>query len=347
MKKVVAFALAAAMSASLVGCGASNSSAAAGGETIKIGMVADVGGVNDKSFNQTSWEGLEALAKEDPSFEVSYLESKTDADYAANLETFVDEDYDLIISVGYMQANAMRATAEAYPDHKFAIVDDDTCQDLPNVACLMFAQEQASYLVGVVAGMATESNTVGYVQGMVSETMNKFGVGYIAGVLATNPDAKILQFNANSFSDAAGGSAAATQMITAGADVIYHAASATGNGVIEACASNGVYAIGVDSDQSSLAPETVLTSAMKRVDTAVQDISKAAKSGSYTAGVHLYDISNGGVDIAPTKDLLTDDMLAAVDQAKADIVDGKVTVPTTGAELEAQVGSDVFELDNG
>ena len=347
MKKVVAFALAAAMSASLVGCGSSNSSAAAGSETIKIGMVADVGGVNDKSFNQTSWEGLEALAKEDPSFEVSYLESKTDADYAANLETFVDEDYDLIISVGYMQANAMRATAEAYPDHKFAIVDDDTCQDLPNVACLMFAQEQASYLVGVVAGMATESNTVGYVQGMVSETMNKFGVGYIAGVLASNPDAKILQFNANSFSDAAGGSAAATQMITAGADVIYHAASATGNGVIEACASNGVYAIGVDSDQSPLAPETVLTSAMKRVDTAVQDISKAVKDGSYTAGVHLYDISNSGVDIAPTQDLLTDDMIAAVEQAKADIISGKVTVPTTGAELEAQVGSDVFELDNG
>ena len=359
MKKVVAIVLAAAMSASLVACGSSAASStastpaasgaasqAATGETIKIGMVTDVGGVNDKSFNQTSWEGLQALAEEDPSFEVSYLESKTDADYSANLEAFIDEDCDLIISVGYMLADATRAAAEAYPDQKFAIIDDDTCQDLPNVACLMFAQEQASYLVGVVAGMATESNTVGYVQGMVSESMNKFGVGYIAGVLASNPDAKVLQFNANSFGDAAGGSAAATQMITLGADVIYHAAGGTGNGVIEACATNGVYAIGVDTDQSTLAPETVLTSAMKRVDTASQDVSKSVKDGTFTAGVHLYDMSNGGVDIAPTQTLLTDDMIAAVEQAKADILDGKVTVPTTGEELEAQVGSDVFELDN-
>ena len=228
MKKVVAFVLAAAMSMSLVACSSSTASSApaasaasqaastpaADGKTVKIGMVTDVGGVNDKSFNQTSWEGLQALAAEDPSFEVSYLESHTDADYAANLEAFIDEDYDLIISVGYMLADATRAAAEANPDQKFAIIDDATCQDLPNVACLMFAQEQASYLVGVVAGMATKSNTVGYVQGMVSESMNKFGVGYIAGVLAANPDAKVLQFNANSFGDAAGGSAAATQMIT-------------------------------------------------------------------------------------------------------------------------------------
>ncbi len=363
MKKVVAIVLAAAMGSSLVACGSSAASStapiassaagstaasapAASGETVKIGMVTDVGGVNDKSFNQTSWEGLQALAAEDPSFEVSYLESKTDADYSANLEAFLDEDYDLIISVGYMLADATRAAAEANPDQKFAIIDDDTCQDLPNVACLMFAQEQASYLVGVVAGMATQTNTVGYVQGMVSESMNKFGVGYIAGVLAANPDATILQFNANSFGDAAGGSAAATQMITNGADVIYHAAGGTGNGVIEACQTNGIYAIGVDTDQSTLAPQTVLTSAMKRVDTASQDISKAVKDGTFESGVHLYDMSNGGVDIAPTQTLLTEDMIAAVEAAKADILSGTVTVPTTGEELEAQVGSDVFELDN-
>lgn len=363
MKKVVAIVLAAAMGSSLVACGSSSASSApaasaaastaagsaaapAIGETIKVGMVTDVGGVNDKSFNQTSWEGLQALAAEDPSFEVSYLESKTDADYSANLEAFLDEDYDLIISVGYMLADATRAAAEANPEQKFAIIDDDTCQDLPNVACLMFAQEQASYLVGVVAGMATQSNTVGYVQGMVSESMNKFGVGYIAGVLASNPDAKILQFNANSFGDAAGGSAAATQMITNGADVIYHAAGGTGNGVIEACQTNGIYAIGVDTDQNSLAPNTVLTSAMKRVDTASQDISKSVKDGTFTAGVHLYDMSNGGVDIAPTQTLLTEDMIAAVQLAKDDILGGLVVVPTTGEELEAQVGSDVFELDN-
>ena len=217
---------------------------------------------------------------------------------------------------------------------------------MPNVACLMFAQEQASYLVGVVAGMATKSNTVGYVQGMVSESMNKFGVGYIAGVLAANPDAKVLQFNANSFGDAAGGSAAATQMITNGADVIYHAAGGTGNGVIEACNTNGVFAIGVDTDQSPLAPDVVLTSAMKRVDIASQDVSKAVKADAFEAGVHLYDMSNGGVDIAPTQTLLTEDMIAAVEKAKASIQSGEIVVPTTGDELAEQVGSDVFELDN-
>ena len=346
MKKVVAFVLAAAMSMSLVACGSSTASSApaasaasqaastpaADGKTVKIGMVTDVGGVNDKSFNQTSWEGLQALAAEDPSFEVSYLESHTDADYAANLEAFIDEDYDLIISVGYMLADATRAAAEANPDQKFAIIDDATCQDLPNVACLMFAQEQASYLVGVVAGMATKSNTVGYVQGMVSESMNKFGVGYIAGVLAANPDAKVLQFNANSFGDAAGGSAAATQMITNGADVIYHAAGGTGNGVIEACNTNGVFAIGVDTDQSPLAPDVVLTSAMKRVDIAAQDISKAVKEGTFKGGITMYDINNGGVDVAPTQDLLTEDMIAAVEAAKAGLQDGSIVVSTTSAD---------------
>ena len=353
MKKLIALLLALVMCLSLVACGTSNDAttddAAAGdaatgdaatgddavAETIKVGMVTDVGGVNDQSFNQTSWEGLQALAAEDPTFEVSYLESKTDADYVSNIESFMDEDYDLIICVGYMLAEATRAAAEANPDQKFAIIDDNTCADLPNVACLMFAQEQSSYLVGVVAGLATKSNTVGYVQGMVSDSMNQFGVGFISGVLSVNPDATVLQYNVNSFADAPGGSTAATNMITNGADVIFHAAGGTGNGVIEACAANGVYAIGVDTDQSPLAPEYVLTSAMKRVDNAVQDISKAVKDGTYTAGTHLYDMTNGGVDIAPTQDLLTEEMIAAVEEAKAGILDGSIVVPTTAEEQPA------------
>ena len=112
-------------------------------DTVKIGMVTDVGGVNDKSFNQTSWEGLQALAAEDDTFEVAYLESKTDADYQTNINTFIDEEYDLIICVGYMLADATREAAEDNPDQLFAIIDDSSI-DLPNVACLMFAQEQAS-----------------------------------------------------------------------------------------------------------------------------------------------------------------------------------------------------------
>ena len=330
MKKILALVLALCMIFALAACGQKAAPAAA---KVKIGMVTDVGGVNDKSFNQTSWEGLQALAKEDSRFEVNYLESKTDADYQTNINTFIDEKYDLIISVGYMLADATRAAAEANPDQKFAIIDDDTCADLPNVACLMFAQEQASYLVGLVAGSVTQSKTVGYVQGMVFPSMNKFGVGFISGVLAVCPDATVLQYNANNFGDSAGGSTAAKDMITKGADVIYHAAGGTGMGVIEACNEEGIWAIGVDTDQSNLAPDHVITSAMKRVDVASQDISKAVADGTFASGVHLYDLSNGGVDLAPTRTHIPADVLAVVEQAKADIIAGKVTVPTLAEEV--------------
>ena len=338
MKKTLALVLALCMVFALAACGSSSSSSAApaaAAEKVRIGMVTDVGGVNDKSFNQTSWEGLQALAAEDSSFEVNYLESKTDADYQTNINTFIDEGYDLIICVGYMLADATKAAAEANPDQKFAIIDDSTCADLPNVACLMFAQEQASYLVGLVAGYVTETKNVGYVQGMVSDTMNLFGIGYITGVLEACPDATVQQYNANNFGDSAGGSTAAKDMITKGADVIYHAAGGTGMGVIEACNEEGIWAIGVDTDQSILAPDHVITSAMKRVDVASQDISKAVKDGSFAPGVHLYDLSNGGVDLAPTRDHIPADVLEKVEAAKAAIIAGEKTVPTTTAECPA------------
>ena len=331
MKKTVAIILALCMIFALCACGKSASSSASA--KIKIGMVTDVGGVNDKSFNQTSWEGLQALQAADPAFEVKYLESKTDADYQTNINTFVDDGYDLIICVGYMLADACRAAAQANPNQKFAIIDDDTNADLPNVACLMFAQEQASYLVGIVAGSYTQTKTVGYVQGMVFPSMNKFGVGFISGVLSVCPDAKILQYNANNFGDSAGGATAAKDMITKGADVIYHAAGGTGMGVIEACNEEGIWAIGVDTDQSNLAPDHVLTSAMKRVDTASQDISKAVKDGTFTAGVHLYDLTNNGVGIAPTTTHISDEVLAKVNKAMEDIGAGKIVVPTTAEEV--------------
>ena len=331
MEKILALVLALCMIFALCACGQAAAPAAAA--KIKIGMVTDVGGVNDKSFNQTSWEGLQALAAEDSRFEVNYLESKTDADYQTNINTFIDEKYDLIICVGYMLADATRAAAEANPDQKFAIIDDDTCADLPNVACLMFAQEQASYLVGLVAGSVTESKVIGYVQGMVFPSMNKFGVGFISGVLAVCPDATVLQYNANNFGDSAGGSTAAKDMITKGADVIYHAAGGTGMGVIEACNEEGIWAIGVDTDQSNLAPDHVITSAMKRVDVASQDISKAVADGTFASGVHLYDLSNGGVDLAPTRTHIPAEVLAVVEQAKADIIAGKVVVPQLAEEV--------------
>ena len=350
MKKILALMLVLCMVFALCACGSSEPAAedtaetpaedaaaeeapaeeeAAPAEKVRIGMVTDVGGVNDQSFNQTSWEGLQAL---DPEvFEVNYLESKTDADYQTNINTFIDEGYDLIICVGYMLADATREAAEANPDQLFAIIDDSTI-DLPNVACLMFAQEQASYLVGLVAGSVTESKVVGYVQGMVSDSMNLFGIGYITGVLEACPDAQVLQYNVNNFGDIAGGSTAAKDMITKGADVIYHAAGGSGIGVISACDEEGIWAIGVDTDQASLAPDHVLTSAMKRVDVASQDISKAVAEGNFTAGVHMYDLSNGGVDLAPTRDHIPAEVLETVEAAKTAIINGEKSVPTSVAD---------------
>ena len=313
------------------------------GTGFKIGMVTDVGGVNDGSFNQSAWEGLQR-AGEAFGCEVKYIESKGDADYVPNIESFLDEDYDLIVCVGYMMADAVRDAAELYPDQKFAIIDDASNADLDNVTCMMFEQEQASYLVGLAAGYTTESNVVGFVVGQANETMNSFGYGYLAGVLDANPDATILQYNANSFGDASAGKTAVNTMVTKGADVVFHAAGGTGLGVIDGCKENGIWAIGVDSDQSSLAPETILTSALKRVDNACYDATKKAILGTLEGGVATYDLEAGGVDIAPTTDNLSKDVLEKIEDAKKDIIAGDLVVPKNQEEFEEKYG-DVYELD--
>lgn len=310
---------------------------------IKVGMVTDTGGVNDASFNQSSWEGLQRAAA-DLGIKVDYLESKTDADYKSNLETFIDEEYDLIISVGFQLADATRAAAEANPDQKFAIIDDASI-DLPNVTCLMFKQAQASYLVGYVAGLTTESNTVGFVLGMGTPVMHEFGYGYSAGVLDANPDATILQQNANAFDAPAKGKSAVVSMVSNGADIVFHAAGGTGNGVIEGCKENKIWAIGVDKDQSADGPETVLTSAMKRVDNASYEAAKAVCEGTLQSGVITYDLAAGGVDIAPTTTNLSDDVLKAVEDVKAKIISGEIVVPETKEAFEAAHG-DAYTLDD-
>ena len=313
------------------------------GTGFKIGMVTDVGGVNDGSFNQSAWEGLQR-AGEAFGCEVKYIESKGDADYVPNIESFLDEDYDLIVCVGYMMADAVRDAAELYPDQKFAIIDDASNADLDNVTCMMFEQEQASYLVGLAAGYTTESNIVGFVTGAANETMNSFGYGYCAGVLDANPDATILQYNANNFGDASGGKTAVNTMVTKGADVVFHAAGGTGIGVIDGCKENKIWAIGVDSDQSPLAPETILTSALKRVDNACYDATKKTILGTLEGGVETYDLAAGGVDIAPTTDNLSKDVLEKIERAKKDIIAGDLVVPKNQEEFEEKYG-DVYELD--
>lgn len=352
-KRIFAVMMAAAMTLGLTACGGGNTGASSdaadggaaasgSGEGVRVGLITDVGGVNDGSFNQSAWEGLQR-AMEELGIEANYLESATDADYVPNMETFIDEEYDLIISVGYMLADATRSAAEAYPDSRFAIIDDATIE-LDNVTCLMFKHEQGSYLAGYVAGMMTETDNIGLVIGMTNDNMNKFGYGYCAGAIDANPDITVQQYNANSFADSATGKTNANTAITNGADIVFHAAGATGLGVIEACQEAGIRAIGVDSDQSSIAPDTIITSAMKRVDNAVYDTVEALLGGTLESGIHTYDLAAGGVDIAPTQDLLTDEVISAVEEVKKKIIDGEVTVPATKEEFEAAYG-DVYQLD--
>jgi len=339
MKKIISLLLSVVMVLSLVACGggaktpstpAGEGQAASG--KIKIGMVTDVGGVHDQSFNQSSWEGLEKLAKEDDSFEVKYLESKTDADYATNIDTFVDNDFDLVIGVGYMLADAISNAADTYPDKKFALIDEVIASPKPNVACLTFKQEQCSYLVGVVAAMMSKNKNIGYVQGMISDNQNKFGVGYVAGAKSVDPEIIVQQQVANSFADSAAGKALANKMFSDGADVIFHAAGGTGAGVISGCQENGIYAVGVDSDQSYIAPNTIITSAMKMVGVSAIEISKDVKNGTFKGGEKVFSLENGGVDIAPTKTHLTQEVIDKVEQVKKDIKDGKIVVPSKKEE---------------
>ena len=367
MKKVLGLILVLAMVLGLVGCSSNSTEttaapaetgteaagteaagdtteAPATGGTVSVAMVTDTGGVNDKSFNEGAWTGLQ-LAKQELGIEVKYLESTTETDYAPNLDTLYDEGHDLIIGIGFLMADAIREAAEAHPDQAYAIVDDDTCADLPNVTCLMFKQAQASYLVGAVAGKMSETGNVGFVLGMASPVMHQFGYGYCAGVLDTNPDATIQQYNANAFGDSAAGKAAAITMYTNGADIIYHAAGGTGLGVIEAASEQGKYAIGVDVDQAYIAPEAVLTSAMKRVDNAVYDIAKQCQEGNITTGVITYDLASGGVGIAPTQDLLTEEVIAYVEEVEAKILSGEIVVPETQEDFDAKY-PDVYTLDD-
>ena len=317
---------------------------ASSGKGLKVGIVTDVGGVNDGSFNQSAWEGLQRAQKE-LGIEAKYLESKTDADYKPNIETFVDEDYDLIICIGYALADALKAESASNPDVKFAIVDDASLADVSNVTSLMFEQAQVSYLAGYVAGKTTKKNTVGIVLGMATDMMNQFGYGYTAGVLDANASAKVLQANANSFADTAAGKTAANNMVTNGADVIFQVAGGTGLGVIDACKEAKIWAIGVDSDQSSIAPETILTSAMKRVDNAVFDVSKELVEGNIKGGVKTYTLADEGVDLAPGTENIDPAVVKEVEEIKKKIVSGELKVPNNKADFEAKYG-DVYELDN-
>ena len=338
-KKLVALSLTMIMSAGiLVGCG-SNGESASNDEKITVGMITDVGGVNDQSFNQTSWEGLQAVQKElgEDKVEVKYLESKQDADYVPNIEQFVDEETDLIIGIGYKLADAIEQAAKNYPEQQFAIVDESYENQPENVTSLIFEGNVAGYLVGLVAGKMTETNKVAFIGGMESVVLKEFEVGYIAGVKDANPEAEVLVQYANSFSDSALGKSIANAMISKGVDIVFPCAGAAGTGAIEAAKEANKMAIGVDKDQNDLAPNNVITSAMKNVNIAVADLVKALADGTYKAGeVKMSTLATGGVGLAPTTEKnVPAEVLSFVEEKSKEVIDGKIKVPSNEEELKA------------
>ncbi|SHJ60355.1 BMP family lipoprotein [Tepidibacter formicigenes] len=340
-KKLISLALAATMLGTMVvGCTKPAEEGAGGEEgknAIKVGMVTDVGGINDQSFNQSAWEGLKR-AKDELGIEIGYQESKQDADYPPNIENLVDQENDLVWGIGFKMGDAVKEAAENYPDQKFAIIDYSYGDKTPkNIVGVTFKEQEASYLVGLIAGKMTKSNKIGFIGGMEVPVIKRFEYGFRAGVKEANPNAEVLIQYANSFTDSAKGKAIAKQMYSQGADIIFHAAGDTGTGMIEAAKEEGKYAIGVDRDQNSLAPDNVITSAMKRVDNAIYDVTKKLTEGKFEGGTTItYGLAEGGVDIAPTSDKhVPEDVLNLVKEYKNKIIGGEIKVPATEEEFNA------------
>ncbi len=335
LKKLLAIATTAVLSTSLlVGCSSNTEE----DDKISVAMITDVAGVNDQSFNQSAWEGLQKAEKE-LGVEVKYLESNQDADYMQNVETLVDQETDLIIGVGMKLAPTIEEAAKSYPDQKFAIVDE-TYEEIPsNVKSILFNAEQSAYLAGLIAGKMSETNNVGFIGGMQISVIDTFKYGFMAGVKAANPDAEIQAQYANSFTDQAKGKAIATQMYKNGADIIFIAGGDVGTGAIEAARELGKYAIGVDRDQSDLAPENVLTSAIKRVDAGVYETVKDLTEGNFEGGTSsVYGLNEDAVGIPDTtSNLVPQEILDFVNEQMDKFKNGELNAPKTEEEYNALV----------
>ena len=297
---------------------------------VKIGMVTDFGGVNDNSFNQSAWEGLQAFSKTS-GVEVNYLQSAQDSDYIPNLNQFVQEGWSLIWGIGFLLQDAILEVANQNPDAKFAIIDGVV--DAPNVASVTFKEHEGAFLVGVVAGLMTESNKIGFVGGIDIPVIQRFEAGFRAGIAAVNPDAEVIENYTGSFAAADQGKAAAATMYNQGADIIFHAAGATGDGVFneaqeQKAAGKNVWVIGVDKDQSiTFGNDITLTSMMKRVDQAVQQVSQSVADGSFAPGMVNLGIAENGVGLPENNPNVPADVLAKVQEFSDKIKNGEIVVP--------------------
>jgi basic membrane protein A len=317
------------------GAGDTDTAAAAPGAGFQIGLVTDIGGLNDRGFNSLANQGLEQAAAE-MGVETRVLESKSDADYIPNLSTLAEDGYDLIISVGFLMGEATHQAAEAFPDTSFAIIDfaygGDGCEDtnsceLPNLQGLVFKEQETGYLVGYLAGLVTESNTISSVGGIKIPPVDRFIAGFQKGATDANPDVKTLNGYSEDFVDQAKCKEVALDQIAKGSDVVFQVAGGCGLGALDAASEEGVWGIGVDADQAFLG-DHVLTSALKRVDQAVYQTIDALVAGSFTGGgVSVFGLAEEGVGLGEVSPNAPQD---AVDQTLEQIpliISGEIEVP--------------------
>jgi basic membrane protein A len=292
-------------------------------ETFCVGLVTDVGKIDDKSFNQSTWEGVKKAEKE-LGAKVQYIETTDPKDYAKNIATFADAKYDVIVTVGFALGEATVAAAKQYPDVKFIGVDQFQAEVTANVAGLNFPEDQSGFLVGALAAQMTKSGKIGAVLGTDAvPPVWRFGEGYRAGALYINPNIEINIVYHNdvgfdkTFTDPEWGKTTAISMIDKGVDIIFGAGGKTGNGALLGAAEKGVYAIGVDTDQYYTVPEAqkvLLSSAMKLLTPGSFDLIKLAKEGNFPSGNYL-----GQAGYAPYHDL--DSKVPAEVKAKMEEID--------------------------
>jgi basic membrane protein A len=301
-----------------------------GAARVRVGLVLSVGGLGDKSFNDSAYEGLKRAERE-LGITAVYGQPEQMAEDEKYLRQYAAQGIDLVIAVGFLMKDALEQVSGEFPDSKFAIID--AVVEKPNVASLVFSEHEGSFLVGAIAGLMTRTGKVGFIGGMDIPLIHKFEVGYVEGVKYVRPDAEVLVAYAGSgpeaFHDPVKGKSLALSQYSRGADIIFQAAGSTGNGVIDAAVERGLFAIGVDANQNYMAPGNVLTSMVKRVDVAVFDIIKEVVEKRFSGGVHVYGLKADGVGYALdqyNEDLIPPEVLDRVESIKRDIIAGTIKV---------------------
>lgn len=311
-------------------------------DDFSIGMVTDVGGVDDKSFNQGAWEGMNRWGKEHNKEQgldgFTYFQSDTEADYITNLNLASQNNIDLIFAIGYKLQPAVQEIAKQYPDQYFGMVD--SVIELPNVASLNFADEEAAFLAGVAAATTTKSNKVGFVGGVEGVVIDKFEAGFVAGVQAVDDSIDIDIQYAGSFTDSSIGRTIAATMYANDVDVIFHASGPTGNGVFSEAKDlvsiqpdRELWVIGVDLDQSAEGETTIdgetrninLTSTLKNTGNAIHSFSNGVLENGFQPGIQWFNLANDGVGLADGR--LSDDSLSVIEDFRQQIIHGDIEVP--------------------